>query len=314
MGMSTDESNTVNIVGLVFGLLSLVCSFLTLLLIYYTRKWNGYLLLLTSMTFSQIVYDVNYIMRPVPGVAACYFVQFCDLVGGLGVSFWTNILAFVITYTVVFSMSINIFALYKYFSLFGYLLPISIGVLAVATPKVIVHTDDGLFGGCYYHRTAQGDFVYDFYYYGRLASVFITIFLCSLTFSKLRQMAITTGQTVSKDTGDSGNESRAILRTVKKMNFYAVAQVICRSGAAWNEFYYGEYSTYESSMMAAICSPSSGILNFFIFLVSLLGSSLPNSSFSSLFLVYATKCMEKFQIFNMLQDASTAAWFFCCGW
>jgi hypothetical protein len=267
MSLSNEQEIIVDLVGLVVGGVSFVCSMLTLVLIYFTRKWNGYLLLLTSMTISQIIYDLNYMLRPAKPTFACYIVQWMDLVGGLGVSFWTNILAFVISYTVVLSQSINIFALYPYFSILGFLLPIAVGTLAVSIPDVIVHDDGGLFGECYYHRTEQGDFIFNFYYWAWIGCVFVTILLFTLTFSKIRQMAIFSGPQVSKDTGDSTNESRAILRTVKKMNYYAIAQIICRSGAAWNELFYGQYSSYESNIMAAICSPSSGIFNFFIFLV-----------------------------------------------
>jgi magnesium-transporting ATPase (P-type) len=270
MTLSTEESYIVDISGMVVGGVSFLCSVLTLVLIYFTRKWNGYLLLLTSMTVSQIFYDFNYMLRPLKPITACYITQFLDVVGGLGVSFWTNILAFVITYTVVLSQSINIFSLYPYFSLFAFVVPVTIGILAVSIPNTIEHSDDGPFGDCGYDRSASGDFIYNFYYWGRVLSVLLTIVLCSLTFYKIQKMSllnIKTGHN-SKDTNDSTNESKAILRTVKKMNYYAVAQVICRSGAAWNEFWFSNYSTYQSSLMAAFCSPSSGIFNFFIFMVS----------------------------------------------
>eukprot|EP01033_Poteriospumella_lacustris_P005120 gene5120-3656_t len=55
--------------------------------------------------------------------------------------------------------------------------------------------------------------------------------------------------------------------TMSRMNYYAIAQILCRSGAAWNEWKHGEYSTFASSVAAAICSPSTGILSFFIFLM-----------------------------------------------
>lgn len=61
---------------------------------------------------------------------------------------------------------------------------------------------------------------------------------------------------------------KIIFITVSRMNYYAIAQVLCRSGAAWNEWNYGAYSTYSSSLTAAVCSPSTGIFNFIIFLVS----------------------------------------------
>jgi hypothetical protein len=273
MGISQEQEQEIDFIGQSIGLVSLICSVFTLVLIYFTRKWNGYLLLLTSMTVSQVIYDINYILRPARYISACFLVQFLDLLGGLGVSFWTNILAFVIAYTIVFSQSINIFALYPYFAFFAIGIPLIVALLAMSMPDVIDHTDDG-YGSCSYQESTEGSFIINFYYYGRLVSVIWTVILCSLTFYKIRQMAIGTGPmrsypTASKDTDIIATESRAILMTVKKMNYYAVAQVICRSGAAWNEFDYGRYSSFESEVAAAICSPSTGIFNFLIFLVSI---------------------------------------------
>ncbi len=269
MGLTDDQEVNIDYIGLAVGGISFICSILTLVLIYFTRKWNGYLLLLTTMTCCQILYDINYILRPSKPAFVCYVTQFCDLVGGLGVSFWTNILAFVIAYTVVLSQSINIFALYPYFSIFATIFPISLGILSLTMPDVVDHGDDGLYGSCGYYRSMTGDFIFNFYYYARVFSAIVTVLLCALTSARIKQMAINTNANHhSKDTNESTNESRAILRTVKKMNFYAVAQVVCRSGAAWNEFQYYEYSSYGSGIMAAICSPSTGIFNFLIFLVS----------------------------------------------
>eukprot|EP01031_Cornospumella_fuschlensis_P028412 gene28412-34302_t len=58
----------------------------------------------------------------------------------------------------------------------------------------------------------------------------------------------------------------AIVALVSRMKYYPLAQAISRSGAAWNEFWYYRYDSYPSHMMAAICSPVLGILNFLIFL------------------------------------------------
>jgi hypothetical protein len=242
---------------------------MTLLLIYRLQKWNGYLLLLTSMTVGQVLYDVNYIFRIFKTDAACYTTMFLDLVGGLGVSFWTNILAFVVTYTVLYCKAINIFKYYPYFSLYGTVVPLGVAIYAVGYPHVIEINDDG-HNQCHYYDNEQGSASYSIYYWARFLSVAYTIILCSITLWKLRQMAIGTNFVKKRVENFNLNpDSNAILSTVIRMNYYAIAQALCRSGAAWNEWKKGEYSCFASAVMAAICSPLSGTLNFIIFLVSI---------------------------------------------
>lgn len=271
----------VYIIGFCVGTTSLICTIFTLLLIYVSKKWNGYLLLLTSMTIFQIFYDVNYILRIYNLSTVCWVTQFLDLLGGLGSNFWTNILAFVITYTLVTCSAIDIFYYYPYFSMFATFLPVCIAILALTLPDVYYVDDDGdADGKCSYRLSnTQSSFIYDCYYYGRLVSICISIVLCSITFWKIRRMslnttpiaittyarhAITNKQLILKN---NRAESSAILKTVKKMNYYAIAQIICRLGAAWNEANYGAYSCFPSKVLAALMSPSIGICNFLIFLV-----------------------------------------------
>ncbi len=268
MAFTDHERHVVTMISFSFGLLGFICSSMTLILIARLRKWNGYLLLLTSMTSAQVLYDINYIFRIVKNDAACYSTMFLDLMGGLGVAFWTNVLAFVVTYTVVYCKAINIFKYYYYFAIYGTIIPLAIAVYAVAYPGVIEINDDG-HNQCHYHDNEQGNAAYSTYYWARFMSVAYTIILCTITLWKLRQMAIGTHFVKKRvETFNLNPNSNAILSTVIRMNYYAMAQALCRSGAAWNEWHRGQYSCFASAAMAAVCSPLSGTLNFCIFLVS----------------------------------------------
>jgi hypothetical protein len=269
--ITEEQKQIVLVVSATFGGISLVCSLFTLLLIYYSKKWTGYLLLLVSLTVSQIVYDFNYIFRIVETDAMCHFTMFLDVWGGLGISFWVNILSFVVAYTVVSSKPIQIFEQYYLFSIYGTLIPVVAAAIVSADPQVL-STSDSQGKYCHYSETPIGNFFFDLYYWGRLSAICLTVLLCTVTFVRLRTMRIglftTHPPVISKTAIAMANrpETKAVLITISRMNYYAFAQVLCRSGAAWNEWNYGQYSSYQSKVAAAVCSPSTGILSFFIFL------------------------------------------------
>lgn len=280
MTLSYEETQEISFIAFAFGLLSLICSIFTLVLIYFTRKWTGYLLLLLSLTMSQILYDINYMLRLSRSRPACLASMFMDVWGGLGISFWTNILAFVVAYTVVSSAPIKIFQHYPFFSIYGTLIPFVAAVLVVSVPAIVAD-DDNNGNDCHYESTPIGTFAFNLYYWGRFGAIFLTVIFCTVTLVRLRTMqmrlenstpisGLRVGQQQNRQqSAGQRPEARLIFTTVSRMNYYALAQVVCRSGAAWNEWNYGEYSTFSSNVAAAICSPSTGVFSFIIFLVSL---------------------------------------------
>lgn len=287
------QKHVVLVVSASFGVISLVCSLFTLLLIYYSKKWTGYLLLLVSLTVSQIVYDINYIFRIIETEPMCHFTMFMDIWGGLAISFWINILSFVVAYTVVSSRPIQIFEHYYLFSIYGTLIPIIAAAIVSADPQVL-STDDTKQNSCHYSENSVGNFFFNLYYWGRLSAICLTIFLCTITFVRLRTMNIGlfSGNPPASGISKSGianrSGSKAVFVTVSRMNYYAFAQVLCRSGAAWNEWNSGQYSSYQSRLAAAVCSPSTGIMSFFIFLVCILGLQVSIAILPELYFYFNT--------------------------
>lgn len=255
----------VRTIALTMGLTSLVCSVSTILLICSFRKVNGYLLILFTITLFQVLYDINYILRFATSDAACYAGQFLDLVGGLGSSFWTNILTFSVTYTILKCESVQVFKHYFHFSLFGSVIPFAVGILALSLSTI--ETDDDEYG-CGFYDKAEADAIQNIYYWGRLISVMITLALCCFNLVRLRIQLKATTDTPNEMRTARDQDYERMYQTIYRMNFYAIAQIISRSGAAWNEWDYGRYSTSTSDILHAITSPSMGILNFIIFLVS----------------------------------------------
>lgn len=69
-------------------------------------KFNGYLLLIASTTICQCLYDINYILGITNSYSGCVTWHFLDLLGGMSVTIWTNVLSFAIYYVVTYIRSV----------------------------------------------------------------------------------------------------------------------------------------------------------------------------------------------------------------
>ncbi len=264
--------------GFSFAVVSLICSLTTLLLIYLMRVWNGYLLLITSMTAFQVLYDINYILGAVPTYAACATWNFLDILGGLSVTLWTNIISFIVMFVVMKIRSFNIFRNYKYFVIIAVVFPLIIAILVLTRLEAASDDDDLPFTSCTYKPGEMSLVLRGIYYWGRLASIIFNFMVFGYTSYRVRLMAhmraaSANTQQVSVNSRESAfqvseNQTLAVFSLVSRMKYYPLAQAILRSGAAWNEFDDYRYDSFASNMMAAVCSPSTGIAYFVIFLVS----------------------------------------------
>jgi hypothetical protein len=91
------------------ALVSLIAAVLTLILIKRLQKWNGYLLLVASLTVAQGIYDIGFFFLPFysDGVAK-HFYFFLSTVGGLTATLWSNVLIIVIFEIVSSLHSVNV--------------------------------------------------------------------------------------------------------------------------------------------------------------------------------------------------------------
>lgn len=71
-----------------------------------TTRFSGYLLLIVNMALFQILYDINYIIGINSSYSSCIAWHFLDMLGGLSVTIWSNILSFVIFYVVTYIRSL----------------------------------------------------------------------------------------------------------------------------------------------------------------------------------------------------------------
>jgi hypothetical protein len=275
---------------------SLIASLLTIFVIIYMRQWNGYLLLIVSMVFFQIVYDVNFLLGVYPGFTACLAWNFLDVLGGLSLSFWTNILSYVVMYIVINIESFDIFGNYHYFCILTVVIPFILAVLAMTTIIPATEDDEKPFSFCVYDGSPFSLVLANIYYWSRIGSILFNIFAFFYITWRVKSLHIisddssvshlakttsieTRGHTstlsLSQRHGTIGyrthsmEEQRIAIATLAaRIKYYPIAQVISRSGAIWSEFRNYRYSSFTSEIMNAITGPTLGIFCFLIFLVS----------------------------------------------
>lgn len=298
MGLTEDQELTIRWTRFSLATISLICSFCTLFLIYYMKIRSGYFLLITSMTFFQILYDINFMQGVLPGYANCMAWHFLDYLGGLSFSLWSNILSFIVLFIVVKIRSINIFFNYWYFAAVAVLPPIALAIMAMPVLVPVPDDDTANLHWCQFTDSQYALAVQSLYYWGRICTIAFNFSVFIYISYRVRSM---TQRTVTRqDTKDEGivtenpipginrsqdevgpnmrtiapttaiSQTAAIAALVSRMKYYPLAQAFARSGSAWDQFNNYQYSGYASSLMSALCGPSSGILNFIIFLVQLL--------------------------------------------
>jgi hypothetical protein len=270
------------------AMLSLFSSLFTLFVIRQLKAWNGNILLIITLTSFQILYDINFLFGPSEYYETCVIWNFLDILGGLGTSFTTNVIAFTMVYVVVKVRSINVIQNYKYFMLIVGLVPLVFATLTLFTVEPASKDDDKPYTTCVFNGSVLAHVIQNFYYWSRLASIilnflafmYISFKIKRLGFGRLvsvfqRPRAFSTTSSRSTDHSPavltlSEQQTLAVRILATRMRFYPLAQAICRSGSAWDEFENYKYSNNTSSLMASACSPLSGVFYMLIFLVRFL--------------------------------------------
>lgn len=148
------------VLDLVSASVSLLCSVITLWLIYVMGKWNPYLQIIVCLSICQAIYDISLIMVVNPSTINAYLVLRGAF--GLATTFWTNIIAFIIYYVVKMLAGFN---LKRYFYL----------VLAIVMiPSIVVGVVQVYFTGI------LGLVAEEFYYYVRIASIAFNLIVYGL--------------------------------------------------------------------------------------------------------------------------------------
>lgn len=242
------------------------------------------------MTVCQVVYDINFIQGIIPGYANCVIWNVFNIFGGLSVAIWSNIISYVALYVIVEIRSMNIYDNYRYFFSIAVFPPLILSLASIAViERPSSDDDDQPYLYCVYNNTLFARGVYAAYYWGRIITIVFNFGVFAYIAYRIRRMmSAVKNDEVLRDSNAKGqreitirNESTvrvssvnshnigvypitattqclAIIALVSRMKWYPFAQAVARSGGAWNEFDYYRFDTYESNLMAAVCSPVYG--------------------------------------------------------
>lgn len=257
--MTPQEEDIVLYTGFAVATASMVCSILTLILLKRMNRWNGYHIIIGNMTFSQLLYDVNYMLGIVPGSVACHTWRFLDVFGGLSCTLWSNILGFCVMYVAIRIKSAEIVKRFWHFFAFATGFPLFIAFLLLACDTVYMDGGSSSQYDCTYRDTDTAVFVSETYYWTRIISICVNLLIYIMISVKVGSLVITT---------KGGGGIDALSELASRMKYYPLMQAFSRSGAAWDEWgANGSSGYFPSGLMRSICSPISGVGYFIIFVI-----------------------------------------------
>jgi hypothetical protein len=279
--MTNHQLVVVATLAYVVSSISFVCTIITLLLIKVMKKWNGFLailwlvnlcrvspMLLTiyglsfrSMALCQLIFDVSF-SRHITSDSSWvsskseFTTELWDglqFFGGLSVSLWTNVLAFVVVKVVVTFEGYNIRKNFYKLSAIVLIPSIAIGTLNVAL----------------YQKGSTGGFqdrMGMIYTYSRTLSIVINFVAYAIIAVRARKIANMTGEVSA--------QQLMINELSRRMIYYPLMQTVSRIGASLYEplYGYGPYmghtsnTEYGIACLYAITAPAAGIGYMMIFL------------------------------------------------
>lgn len=251
MGLSDQENNICLWIQFVMAIISVLCTLLTLFLIYVLKKRNGYMLLLVSMCVCQIVYDIGF-LTVFSGKydTPCYIREAIIVVGGLSVALWTNILSFIVLYVIKYLTFVDIVYLYPVFCLIAVGFPVALSCFSFPAEYHNQCTEKP--------NTKLSDTVGLIYMYSRLASAVLNFVIYGWTVR------------VSRTRAKSATSHDSVDALVNRMKYYALVQGVFRIGPTIAEMTNRQYFIPE--ILLSVFAPATGIAYFLVYLVMQTGA------------------------------------------
>jgi hypothetical protein len=245
------------------GCLGLVCSILTLWTIYRMKRINGYLKLIITLTASQLCYDFSIVLVLWHWSPIVFIYIAIRSMSGLWATFVTNILSFVVLYTVWTSSVIDLAKNIRY------ILPIFFipaTVYGIITPYVIFYSSDYIV-----------HLVSSIYYWTRVASIIFNICSYLAMVYKLHQMDSLFFFSFSSAPRSSRPKTAQspLWALAHRLKYYPIVQIITRLPVAIHEYSYGHDYNYPTdgnlrdklSLLAYVFFlPAAGIGFFLVFI------------------------------------------------
>ncbi len=245
---------------------SLLADLLTVSLIVSMGKRTGFLMLVMSLSMSQLLYDIGFFFRnsaeESQGPAAFDFLTFTyiftQIVGGIATTLITNAIAFIVAIIAFTLRSYDIAANLKYIAgwifFLAFVPAMCAAILRLTSPEL---------------------WYYPYYYYIslRAVSIVVNIVLCGMLIVRLNGMGIYIFS------GKSNDSIHPIAALSSRMILYPIIQVLTRLGAIWMELAYpaGTVADDDSALhddpnyrialtLFSIFGPAAGIGFFVVFI------------------------------------------------
>jgi hypothetical protein len=240
------------LIAVIGGLVGMMCSSLTLFLIYKMGRWNAYTKLIVALTSSQYVYDLSIVMIAFDGRANEFVYIALRSMSGLWAPFLTNVLSYVVIWTVwtlePANISQNLWKIYTVIFIpaagYGVLVPYAL------------------------YRFSEHNFfiVSEIYFWARVLSILFNVFAY---FGLIYKTYI-----LEKHEKTGAVLMNPLKALVRRFKYYPVVQVLARVGVAWHEHVYGhgyEYHPHFTTKHTAalfiyvLTLPSAGLGYFLVF-------------------------------------------------
>eukprot|EP01038_Epipyxis_sp_PR26KG_P014726 gene14726-19794_t len=247
-------------VTLVCSIVGSIASILLLVLIKQMQIWNGHILLLTTMSIFQLIYDLSFFNATISsvgtfdvGVVFSVLLLFFGIASALS----SNFIAFTATYVVYWKRSLDIFRYYPW------MLTIAIVPALVTAIIYIISFDHSISNYSYLNQVV----VLDLYIFIRLISLITNFVLSFTTFYLVRRM-------------DSHNKVKspqeiAITTLSYRLIYYPVIQTVSRIGCGWYQVKYGDNfavsgasrEQFAAQLTSAILTPFASVGYLVIFVM-----------------------------------------------
>jgi hypothetical protein len=274
------------------SLIAAICGVTAVYLIYRVNRWNGYLLLVYTITLYQLVYDLSYFLLPGFENSIIYDIYSAlNIIGGTAVTLWINVVSCVLLYTVYRLKSFDVKYYYHYINVTIFLLSASLAI-----------------GTIYWYHTYPGNFHLDWvYFWVRVGSIIANVIVYLTVAIKLqnprawlRRMWRNIWLLLCPNLLRTTTQSRAasssycclppgklqrktmkatnalLLLLITRLKYYPLVQIITRAAATWWDVRYGfspdawsgTYNTQKSvsQLFYDITNPFAGIGFFLVML------------------------------------------------
>lgn len=266
------------------GSIGVLSSLLTLWIIYRMGRINGYIKLLLILTISQLFYDISILLVIWRILIIKYIYLALRSICGLCVTFITNILSFVVVYTVITSRVIDLAKNIRFILPFVF---IPSTIYGIVVPYAIFNMSD--------HNIERISAVY---YWTRVASIVFNIASYIAMIIKLNQIDTNWFLSSTSNPNVKQQVKSPLWALAHRFKYYPIVQILTRLPVAIHEYNYGHDYHY----------PSDGSIRDKISLL-LYVIALPLAGLGY-FLVFVTVCPGAFQQF--VNDLKILGYFLSC--